>query len=92
MSTLIRRKWTRVAFQGGFPVLLRRHVSQAAHGAFFVEELDIVRDRGGDVLGVADAEVDEHLPAWRLDRPSPISRTVPRSLGIRAGGSDVFLL
>ena len=53
MSTLIRRKWTRVAFQGGFPVLLRRHVSQAAHGAFFVEELDIARDRGGDVLGVA---------------------------------------
>ena len=46
MSTLIRRKWTRVAFQGGFPALLRRHVSQAAHGAFFVEELDIVRDRG----------------------------------------------
>ena len=70
MSTLIRRKWTRVAFQGGFPVLLRRHVSQAAHGAFFVEELDIARDRGGDVLGVADAEVDEHLPAWRPDRPS----------------------
>ena len=63
MSTLIRRKWTRVAFQGGFPVLLRRHVSQAAHGAFFVEELDIARDRGGDVLGVAGAEVDEHLPA-----------------------------
>ena len=43
--------------------MLRRHVSQAAHGAFFVEELDIVRDRGGDALGVVDAEVDEHLPA-----------------------------
>ena len=43
--------------------MLRRHVSQAAHGAFFVEELDIARDRGGDVLRVADAEADEHLPA-----------------------------
>ena len=95
MSTLIRRKWTRVAFQGSFPVLLRRHVSQAAHGAFFVEELDIARDRGGDVLGVADAEADEHLrlrPAVdRLRRPVVGGRAYTGIVLVISWGRSILL-
>ena len=75
--------------------MLRRHVSQAAHGAFFVEELDIARDRGGDVLGVADAEVDEHLrlrPAVdRLRRPVVGGRAYAGHLPVISWGRSISL-
>ena len=75
--------------------MLRRHVSQAAHGAFFVEELDIARDRGGDVLGVADAEVDEHLrlrPAVdRLHRPVVGGRAYTGIVLVISWGRSILL-
>lgn len=70
METLVRRK--RVRLHGLFPELLRSHVAEAAHGPLLVEEADVARDGFGDVVGFADAEIDQHLdlgPAvYRLHR------------------------
>lgn len=61
METLVRQKWTRIRLHGLFPELLRSHVAEAAHGPLLVEEADVARDSFGDVVGIADAEIDQHL-------------------------------
>ena len=79
MEALVRRKWTRVRFDGLLPELLWSHVAEAAHGPLLVEETDVPRDGFGDVVGIADAEIDQHLdlgPAvYRLHRPIVRRRT-----------------
>lgn len=79
MEALVRRKWTRVRFDGFLPELLWSHVAEAAHGPLLVEEADVSRDGFGDVVGIADAEIDQHLdlgPAvYRLHRAVVRRRT-----------------
>ncbi len=57
----MRRKWTRILLQRPFPELLRRQIAQAAHGPLLVEEADVIGDGLGDVLGLPDPEIHEHL-------------------------------
>lgn len=61
MEALVRQEWARVRFDGLLPELLWSHVAEAAHGPLLAEEADVPRDGFGDVVGIADAEIDQHL-------------------------------
>ena len=84
MRALIGRKRARVGLQGFFPVLFGGHVSKAEHGARLAEEFDVIGHRLGDVVGLPDPEIGEHL---RLGPPVYGFRRLVVGPGRRGGGN-----